>query len=104
MYGLQGMLALQPFLFFTNRAIVTCMRRSSNLPKDPNQLAAEIVRISTEESQQPAARSPISSYLAKIGRAGGLMGGKARARVLTPERRRAIARKAAKARWSKKDV
>ena len=35
----------------------------------------------------------------KLGRAGGLIGGKARARKLTPEQRRNIARRAARARW-----
>ena len=37
-----------------------------------------------------------------LGRKGGQKGGKARAAKLTPERRREIARKAARARWSKK--
>ena len=36
-----------------------------------------------------------------LGRLGGLKGGKARARSLTPEQRRASARKAAVARWSR---
>ena len=40
---------------------------------------------------------------AVIGREGGLKGGKARAQKLTPEERSAIARKAAIARWSKKE-
>jgi hypothetical protein len=35
------------------------------------------------------------------GRLGGLIGGHARAESLTPEERKAIAQKAAKARWSK---
>jgi len=35
-----------------------------------------------------------------LGKLGGLKGGKARAAALTPERRKAIARKAAKARWA----
>ena len=75
------------------------MRRSSKRPKDPNQLAAEIVRLSTEEP--PLA---VSDYLAQIGRKGGLKGGKARAQALPAGKRKAIARKAAKARWSKKQV
>jgi hypothetical protein len=75
------------------------MRRSSKLPEDPNQLAAEIVRLST---QQP--RSEVSQYLAEIGRKGGLKGGKTRAKRLTASERKAIAQKAAKARWSKKPV
>jgi len=38
----------------------------------------------------------------ELGRLGGLKGGKARAEKLTPEQRKEIARKAAKARWAKK--
>ncbi len=38
----------------------------------------------------------------ELGRLGGLKGGKARAEKLTPEQRKEIARKAAKARWDKK--
>jgi hypothetical protein len=79
------------------------MRRSSKkLPTDPNQLAAEIVRRSTEEPATEPDKpvpSPISQYLSKIGRQGGLKGGKARAKVLSPEQRIKIAKKAAKARW-----
>jgi len=37
----------------------------------------------------------------ELGRQGGLIGGKARARKLGAEERREIARKAARARWSK---
>jgi hypothetical protein len=83
-------------------AILVCMRRSSKkLPKDPNQLAAEIVRLSTEEPKQTES---VKSYLAAIGRKGGLKGGKARRDRLTPSERKAIAKKAAKARWAKKRV
>ena len=39
-----------------------------------------------------------------LGRHGGLKGGKARASKLTAEQRRAIAQKAAKARWAKKGL
>ena len=78
------------------------MRRSSKLPKDVNQLAAEIVRLSTEESKASGERSPVSQYLSQIGRKGGLKGGKARAKRLTTERRTAIAKMAANARWKKK--
>jgi hypothetical protein len=74
------------------------MRRSSKeLPKDPNRLAYEIVKLSTDESVDK--RSAISSYLAEIGRKGGLKGGRERAKKLSKERRSEIARKAAKARW-----
>jgi hypothetical protein len=77
------------------------MKRSSRkLPRDPNELAFEVVRLSTEESATE--RSPISEYLAGIGRKGGLKGGIARAQKLSPKRRSSIAAKAAKARWKKK--
>ncbi len=75
---------------------------SSKLPKDINQLAAEIVRLSTEDPPQRADKqvpSPISQYLAQIGQKGGLKGGLARAKKLTAKQRSAIAKKAAKARW-----
>jgi len=38
----------------------------------------------------------------KLGRRGGLKGGKARAEKLTPEERKEIARKAARARWDRR--
>jgi len=81
------------------------MRRSSKpLPKDPNQLAHAIVRISTEEAneaEQLNKRSLISAYLSQIGRKGGLKGGKIRAERLSPKRRKEIAQKAAMKRWSR---
>ena len=86
------------------------MRRSSKpLPKDPNKLAYEIVRLSTDEPEekpiepeQPKERSEISKYLSEIGTRGGLKGGPARAKNLSAKKRKEIAQKAAKARWGKK--
>jgi len=85
------------------------IRSRKKLPRDPNQRAYEIVRMSTEEEEQkeevpakeepPKERSVISEYLAEIGRKGGLKGGKARAKKLTSETRTNIARKAAITRW-----
>lgn len=79
------------------------MKKPKKLPKDPNKLAHEIVRLSTEEpvEEKPEERSPISAYLAEIGRKGGLKGGKARAEKLSTEQRKEIAKKAASARWKK---
>ena len=86
------------------------MRRSSKkLPKDPNQLAYEITRLSTEEEpeekpqvpDQTQAEEAISAYLSLIGKKGGLKGGPARAKKLTAKKRKEIAEKAAKARWDK---
>jgi hypothetical protein len=77
---------------------MVCMRRSSKkLPKDSNQLAAEIVRLSTEEPKQS-----VREYLAAIGRKGGLKGGNVRANRLSREKRSEIASKAAKVRWAKR--
>ena len=87
------------------------MRRSSKkLPKDPNQLAYEITRLSTEEKpeeqpkvpDQTQAQSAISAYLSLIGKRGGLKGGPARAKKLSAKKRKEIAQGAAKARWAKK--
>ena len=82
-----------------------CVRRSSKtLPKDPNQLAAAIVKLSTDEPEGKAKdnRSQISAYLAEIGRKGGLKGGKARDKALSKKQKVEIARKATKTRWSKR--
>jgi hypothetical protein len=47
----------------------------------------------------PPARNP---HAAALGRLGGLKGGPARAAALSPRRRRAIARHAARARWDRR--
>ena len=46
-----------------------------------------------------AVRNP---HAAELGRLGGLKGGRARAKALSPERRREIALKAIRTRWAKK--
>ncbi len=80
-------------------------RSSTNRPRDLNQLATAIVDVATDEAvpepepvddgKDPAAVS--------LGRRGGLKGGRARADKLTPEQRREIAKKAAAARWGRRD-
>ncbi len=88
------------------------MRRSSKkFSKDPNQLAHEIVRLSTQDPEeaekeqheevQERAREAIKAYLSLIGRKGGLKGGPARAEKLSKKERIKIAKDAAKARWEK---
>jgi len=74
--------------------------RTSKRPRDPNQLAKMIVDISTgevEDATTEKKRTPPAR------RAGGLAGGKARAKKLTPEQRTEIAKTAASARWKKSD-
>ena len=78
------------------------MPKRSSKPRDLNQLARALVDQSTDpedkgddpyEGKNPAA--------VELGRLGGKKGGKARAQKLTAEQRSEIARKAAKARWSR---
>lgn len=86
--------------------IMVCMIRSSKrLPKDTNKRAHQVAKLLTEsvDTLSEAPRSPISAYLAEIGRKGGLKGGKARAKRLTKEQRSEIASNAAKARWNAAD-
>ena len=54
-----------------------------------------LAKAKNEPTKNPAAVA--------LGRIGGLKGGKARAEKLSSKKRQAIARKAAKARWSKKE-
>jgi hypothetical protein len=68
-------------------------------PRDANQLAKLIVDISTGDAEDTVSANKRDSTLR--GRAGGVKGGAARARKLSPEQRRSIARKAARARWGK---
>lgn len=72
-------------------------------PRDPNALAFNIVReaVGDAEKFQPEEREK-NPHAVALGRLGGQKGGKARAEKLTAEERQKIARKAAKARWSKK--
>ena len=79
-------------------------KRSSKQAKDIDRLAKGIVDQATSEpSEEPAGEAPSLSTIARIlGRLGGLKGGPARAASLTPEKRRAIAKKAAKKRWARK--
>jgi len=71
------------------------------LPRDANQRAHEVARLLTGEATVPSdpERSPVSAYLAEIGRKGGLRGGLARAKALSAKKRSAIAAKASRARW-----
>ncbi len=66
-------------------------KRSSNL-QDPNRLAARIVRLVAEHPDK-------DPFAVELGRRGGLKGGKARAEKLSPKKRQAIAKKAARTRW-----
>ena len=66
--------------------------------KDVNQVAAMVVQVATSET--PKAEKQKDPLAVELGRRGGLKGGKARAESLSPQKRRAIARKAAQVRWA----
>ncbi len=70
------------------------------MKRDLNQAAARIVDIATGEAPRelPAAKNEAAVAL---GRLGGLKGGKVRADNLSDDRKREIASKAARARWTK---
>jgi hypothetical protein len=77
--------------------------RLGKRPRDPNALAAELVKEATGEVEPfdpDAGKDPAA---VSLGRKGGLKGGKARAAKMTPEARSEAARKAAQARWRHRD-
>ncbi|MCK5126942.1 MAG: hypothetical protein KAR42_11865 [candidate division Zixibacteria bacterium] len=76
---------------------------------DINELANQVVNDATEpEPEEDELEKPKPEDEGKnpaavaLGRLGGLKGGKARAKNMTPEERSEAARKAVKARWDKK--
>lgn len=70
-------------------------------PRDPNQLAKLIAEIATGETDDTKTEDGKNPAAVALGRKGGLKGGKARAESLSPGKRRAIAKKAAAARWKR---
>ena len=81
-------------------------RSSKKRPRDPNQLAAFVVGMSTGEMpieitpDEKPVKNPAAVALGKLG---GAKGGKARADSMTPERRKEIAQKAAAKRWGERN-
>lgn len=65
---------------------------------DANELAFSIVQQATEQVEKGPEKKKNPAAVS-LGRLGGLKGGKARAKKLTPAKRREIAKKAAQARW-----
>ena len=75
-------------------------KRSRKPPKDPAQAAKSILDQITGDVDRVDAPEKDPAAVA-LGRRGGLKGGAARAKALTPEQRKESARKAAEARWGK---
>lgn len=77
--------------------------RSKNRPRDPNELAFQVMLESTGQVPKfEPAITPKNPAAVALGRLGGLKGGAARAASLPAAKRTAIAKKAAATRWSKK--
>ncbi len=82
------------------------MPNRSSKREDVNESAFRVVGIATGAVEPPAQqpepdREAVSAAAAALGRLGGLKGGPARAAALSPAKRRAIAKKAAAARWKR---
>lgn len=83
------------------------MKSERKRPADINILSKSIVDQATKD-QKPSSTPTSEPTKEKnpaavaLGRLGGLKGGPARARSLSPKKREEFARKAAKARWSNK--
>lgn len=89
-------------------------RKARPRAPDANQIAFRVMREATAEHDpddaepdpepEPEPAKPTkNAAAAELGRRGGLKGGKVRAERMTAEERSASARKAAAARWDKKD-
>jgi hypothetical protein len=70
-------------------------------PRDTNQLAKFIVDVTTGQMEVPNPDAGKNTVSVGFGREGGKKGGKARAEKLSPADRKAIAKKAAAARWKR---
>jgi len=77
------------------------MPKRSSRQEDINELAFRIGQQATgQQEQKPPAKEKNPAAVA-LGRLGGIKGGKARAKALSPAQRKAIAKKAAISRWNK---
>ena len=78
--------------------------RSKKRPRDPNELAYQVMLESTGQAPkyEPTSERPKNPAAVSLGRLGGLKGGHARAAKLSARKRSQIAAKAAKARWKGK--
>lgn len=82
-------------------------KKKANKKKDVNELAKSIVDQLTDENKdtpkEPESLPAKNEAAVALGRLGGLKGGEARAKALSPEKRKEIAKKAAAKRWAKKE-
>jgi len=80
-------------------------RKVSKRPADVNKPAHYLGVFSAGEqlvvNPEPPSQSEISRVMAAWGRKGGKIGGRRRADILSPKKRKEIASRAARARWNK---
>ena len=76
------------------------MPKRSSRQKDPSEIARHVLDTVVPDAEPKPEKNPAAVAL---GRLGGLKGGPARAAKLTDAKRKAIAQKAAKARWKPLD-
>jgi len=71
--------------------------------KDFSQIALEVVEAATKDKLKPSTPTarPKNPAAVALGKLGGKKGGVARAKNLSPEKRKEIAKQAARARWTK---
>lgn len=75
-------------------------KRSSKTQKDPQQLARSVLDAVVPDAE-PAVKPEKNPAAVALGKLGGQKGGPARAKKLSAAKRKAIAKKAAAARWKK---
>ncbi len=75
-------------------------KRISKKRRDPNQTVAAVVALVSEDELFLPDQALLSQIMSLMGRKGGRIGGKRRLEM-SPKKRSQLARKAAKARWSK---
>ncbi len=78
------------------------MAKHPKRPRDPMQLAKLIGDIATGQAPNDSPRPEAETPATEARRKGGVKGGKARAKKLSSRKRREIAKKAARARWTGK--
>jgi hypothetical protein len=81
------------------------------MPKKPAKLRPDVAETAFRVMQEaigeapktlpPEERTEKNAAAVERGRKGGILGAKARARILSPQKRSKIAKRAAKARWKK---
>ena len=78
------------------------MQRPKKRSRDISEIAAFVVRATTEEIPEEKSTDNKNPNAVALGKLGGAKGGLVRASKLSTERKTEIARKAAETRWGKK--